>query len=95
MGLVAFGLVLIITALIRFTSSFFVYIFYFLFVAGLIGFGIYLIIPNSTDQSTVFILKQNKIVAMIIAIISFLLAFIILVLFLCYRKRIVLAANLI
>lgn len=84
-GGIALGMALAALLLIRLTAGYVIYVLYGLAVAAFVGFGVYMLVPSS-DES--FLLKKSKIVAYVLAFLSFFLSLIILCVFCSYRERI-------
>ena len=70
--------------IIRVTAGYVVYIFYILAFAAFVGFGVYLLIPTQINSNT-FILKQSNVVAIIVAVLCFLIAILLIAVFYSYK----------
>jgi hypothetical protein len=77
------GLSLIVIILIKLVAGYVVYVLYGLAFAAFVGFAIYMALPvNDADH---FVLKQNQNIAIVISVFSFVMAFVILLVFCSYK----------
>jgi hypothetical protein len=80
------GISFILLVLIRIVAGYIIYIFYVAIILAFIGFGAYLATPveNPDDDST-FILKKNQVLAIVLAVFSFILSIVLLFIYVSYR----------
>lgn len=74
--------------LIRVIAGYVVYFFYIFIIASLIGFGVYLVLPEHNRDQHVFVLKQNEGVAIGISVICLVLAIVMMFVFISYKESI-------
>lgn len=89
---IAIVLSFIFMFIMRYTAGIFVYLLLAIVLVALIGLGIYLLVPQ---QPAVAGIEVNKVGAMIGGVIALILAFLIIIAFCCFRKRIKLAATIV
>ena len=77
-------LAVIAMLIIRVLAGYVVYIFYIIAFAAFVGFGVYLLIPTTVTSKT-FILKQNRVVSIIVAVLSFLFSVLIIAVFYSFK----------
>ena len=80
-------MILLTILLIRLTAGSVIYVFYVVSIAAFIGFGVFMLLPAAPSAHP-FVLKQNRVVAIILAAVSFLIAMLILCIFWSYKTRI-------
>ncbi len=85
---------LIFILIVRFTGSIFVYILIVTSVVGLIGFGVFLLAID-TDSLPETIRGHSKVFQIIVGVICILLGVAITIMFICYRRKIQLAATIV
>jgi hypothetical protein len=78
--------------LIRLVAGYVIYVFYGLTILAFLGFGTFMVLPSAPAANT-FVLKQNRIVAILIAVASFLVALLIFCIFCAFRERIKMSVN--
>lgn len=79
-------MVSVVMILIRLTAGYVIYVLYGLAIACFIGFGVFMAIPSNSGE--VFILKKDKVVAIIFSVLSFIIASVIFCVFCSYRAKI-------
>ena len=89
---IAIVLSLIFMLIMRFTAGIFVYLLFAITIVFLVGLGIYLVMPHEEVVSGI---QTNGTAAKIFGGICIALGVIILIAFLCYRKRVALAATIV
>lgn len=79
----------ILLVLIRIVAGYIIYILYVAIILAFIGFGAYLATPvdNLADDS-IFVLKKNQVVAIILAVFSFIFSIVMLFIYVSYREKI-------
>ena len=83
---------LIVMLLIRFMACYVVYAIYIIAFIAFLGFGIFLLIPT-TVNSTTFVLKKSRVVAIIVAVLCFLCDVLLIAVFFSYKEKIHLAVD--
>ena len=86
------GMSLVAMLLIRVTAGWVIYIFYALLIIAFVGFAVFLLIPTTPSAGT-FILKQSRLVAIMVAVLSLLIAVLVIVVFCSFRERIHIAVD--
>ena len=82
----------LVILLIRLTAGYVLYFLFTLSFLAFLGFAIYMALPAEEGDST-FVLKQNRTVSLIIAIVSLIIALFTLILFCTYSTRIKMAVS--
>ena len=77
--------------LIRLTAGYVIYVFYAIAIAAFVGFGVFMAIPSTAQNP--FVLKQNPIIAYVIAFVSLTVSILILLIFCNYKERIKVAVS--
>jgi hypothetical protein len=80
---------------VRIFGGCFVYLLVFLTIAALVGFGAYVLTADATGAAGSISILQDKTAKTILAVVCFVLAGLILLMFICFRKRIALAASIV
>jgi hypothetical protein len=75
----------ILLVLIRIVAGYIIYIFYVAIILAFIGFGAYLAAPVDNPDDSTFILKKNQVVAVSLAVLSFILSIVMLFIYVSYR----------
>lgn len=75
----------ILLVLIRIVAGYIIYIFYIAIILAFIGFGAYLATPVDNSDDSTFVLKKNQVVAITLAIFSFILSIVMLFIYVAYR----------
>lgn len=93
---IAIVLSILFLLIIRFTAGIFIYLLIFFSIAALGAFGGYLLAANpATASSTTITILANRPACIAIGVVCIVLSVLLLVMFICFRKRVSLASSII